>query len=106
LTVAEIGAVATATDAAGHSRLFNGFANEDAIFFELLGQDGVEERIAARIEWQNENGEDFGFLERNELQTGCGSQRKKSDGRPAKKVSEHKESHSFGNPRVVRIPRL
>lgn len=93
-------------DPAGHARLLDGLADEDAILFELLGQDGVEERIAAGIERQDEDGEDFGFLERNELEAGGGRQREKSDGRPAQEIGEDQQGHPFGNPRVVRIPRL
>lgn len=67
LPVAEIGTMPTAADATRHSWLFDRFADEDAIFFKLFRQNSVEKWIAARIEWQNENGKDFGLFQRNEL---------------------------------------
>jgi hypothetical protein len=40
------------------------------------------------------------------LEAGGGRQREKSDGRPAQEIGEDQQGHPFGNPRVVRIPRL
>lgn len=68
LSVTEIGTVSAASDAAGNPRLLDGFADHDAVLFELFGQNGVEERVAARVERQDEYGEHFGLLQRHELQ--------------------------------------
>ena len=45
------------SDASGHPGFLDGLANHDAVLFELLGQDGVKEGIAARIKGQDEDGE-------------------------------------------------
>ena len=106
LPVAEIGAVAAAADASRHPRLFDSLADEDAILFELFRQDGVEERIAAGIERQDEDGEYFGFFQRHELETGSGRQREEGDGCPAEEIGEDEQGHPFGDPRIVGIPGL
>ena len=79
---------------------------EGTDLFELFGEDGVEERIAARVERQDEDGEDFGLLERHELEAAGGRQREEGDGRPAQEVGEDEEGHPLGDARVVRVPRL
>lgn len=59
--------MATPADASSDARLFDRLADHHAVLLELLGEDGVEERIAARVEGQNEHGEDFRLLERDQL---------------------------------------
>ncbi len=53
------------TDPARHPRLFDSFADHDAVFLELFSQNGVKERVATRIQRQYEDGEDFRFLQRH-----------------------------------------
>lgn len=52
LSVAEVAAMPTATNAPRHSRFLNSFTYHYAIFFELFGKDCVKEGIAARVEWE------------------------------------------------------
>jgi len=106
LPVAEIGTVAAASDTAGDPRLLDGFTDHDAVLLELLGEDGVEERVAARVERQNEHGEHFGLLQRHELEPERRRQREEGDRSPAQEVGEHQQRHPLGDPRIVRIPRL
>ena len=49
LPVAEIGRVATPADAPRHARLLNRLADQHTVFFELLSENSVEERIATGI---------------------------------------------------------
>ena len=57
-------------------------ANGDAVLLELLGEDGVEEGIAARVEGQDEDGEDLGLLQRDQVQARARRQREEGDRRP------------------------
>ena len=104
--VAEVGTVPAASDSARHPRLFDGFADHDAVLFELLGQDGVQERITARIERQDEDGEDFGLFQRHELHSEGSRQREEGDGCPAQEIGEDEQSHPLGDARIVRVPGL
>ena len=44
-------------------RIINYFANEYAIFLELLCEDSIEERITTGIQWKDKNSKNFGFLQ-------------------------------------------
>ena len=57
-------------------------ANGDAVLLELLGEDGVEEGVAARVEGQDEDGEDLGLLQRDQVQARARRQREEGDRRP------------------------
>ena len=46
----------------GDPGFFNCLANHDTILFELLGQNGVEERVEARVQRQDKDREDLGLL--------------------------------------------
>ena len=59
-------------------------ANGDAVLLELLGEDGVEEGIAARVEGQDEDGEDLGLLQRDQVEARARRQREEGDRRPVK----------------------
>lgn len=106
LAVAEVGAVAATADAPGDARLLDRFADEHAVLLELLGEDGVEEGVAARVERQDEHGEHLGLLQRDELQSERRRQREERDRRPAQKVGEHQQRHSLSDSGIVRVPRL
>ena len=106
LSVTEIRTVATASNAASNSRLLDGLADHDAVLLELLGENGVEERVAARVQRQDEHREDFGFLQRHELQPEGGRQREEGDRSPAQEVGEYQQRHPLGDSRIVRVPRL
>lgn len=106
LAVAEVGTVAAPADAARHPRLLDRLADHDAVLLELLREDGVQERVAARVERQDEHGEDLGLLERDEAEAGRRGEREERDGRPAEEVGEHEQRHALGDARVVRVPRL
>lgn len=97
LSVAEVGGVPAPSDPPGDARFLDGLANHDAVLFELLGQDGVEEGVAAGVEGEDEDGEDLGRLQGNEVQAEAGRQGQEGDRRPADEVGEHQQSHSLGN---------
>ena len=59
-------------------------ANGDAVLLELLGEDGVEEGVAARVEGQDEDGEDLGLLQRDQVQARARRQGEEGDRRPVK----------------------
>jgi len=52
----------------GNPGFFNCLANHDTILLELFGQNGVEERVETRVQWQDEDGEDLGLLEINQIE--------------------------------------
>ena len=54
----------------------------DAVLLELLGQDGVEEGVAARVEGQDEDGEDLGLLQGDQVEPSASRQGEKGDGSP------------------------
>ena len=49
LSVAEVAAVATSPDTAGHSALLYCLADHDTVLLKLLGQNGVEKRVTTRV---------------------------------------------------------
>ena len=59
-------------------------ANGDAVLLELLGEDGVEEGVAARVEGQDEDGEDLGLLQRDQVQARARRQGEEGNRRPVK----------------------
>jgi hypothetical protein len=89
LPVAKVWAVTASANAPGHPGLFNGFADHNTVLLELLGQDGIEKRVAAAVERQDENGEDLGLLQVNQVEPTTGSQGKESNGCPANKIGEN-----------------
>ena len=97
LSVAEVAAVPAPSYTTGHSTLLNSLADHHTVLLELLGQDGVEEGVAARVEGEDEDGEDLGRLQRDEVQAEAGRQGQKGDGGPADEVGEHQQGHSLGN---------
>ena len=98
--------MSASSNASGHSGFLDGFANHHAVFLELFGQDGVQEGIAAGIEWQDENGEDFGLFHGDQGQVACGCDGKKGNGSPTNEVGEDQQSHAFSNATVIGIPCL
>ena len=86
------------SDASRNPRLFYGLADHDTIFLELFGQDCVEEGIAARVERQDENGEDFGRVQRDEVGSKTRRQSQEGDRGPTDEVGEHQQGHPFGDP--------
>ena len=54
----------------------------DAVLLELLGQDGVEEGVAARVEGQDEDGEDLGLLQGDQVEARARRQGEEGDGGP------------------------
>lgn len=88
------------------SGLLDRFAKHDAVLFELFGQYGVEEGVAAGVQRQHEYRKNFGLLETYQFHSkGCG-QGEESYGRPAQEIGEHQQGHPLGYPRVVRVPDL
>ena len=63
LPVAEVARVATPSDSSRHSRLLDCLADHHAVLLELLGEDCVEEGVAAAVEWKNKHCEDFRRLQ-------------------------------------------
>ena len=68
LSVAKIGAMATSANTSGDPGLFNSFANHHTIFLELFSQNSIEEWVAARVQWQNEDCKDLGLFQGDEMQ--------------------------------------
>ena len=54
----------------------------DTVLLELLRQDGVEERVAARVEGQDEDGEDLGLLQGDQVEARARRQGEEGDGGP------------------------
>jgi len=106
LPVAEVGAVPATADAPGDARLLDRLADHHAVLLELLGEYGVQERVAARVQRQHEHGEHLGLFQGHEPHPADGGQRDERDRRPAQQVGEHEQRHALGDPRVVRVPRL
>lgn len=104
--IAEIRTVPTPADAPRHPGLLDGLADQHAVLLELLRQDGIEERVAARVERQYEDGEDLGLLQGNQMQSEGGRQGEKGNRRPADKVRKDQQGHPLGDSRVVAVPRL
>ena len=63
LAVAEVAAVAAPPDAPGHAALLYRLADHHAVLLELLGQDGVQEGVAAAVERQHKHREHLGGLQ-------------------------------------------
>ena len=57
-------------------------ANGDAVLLELLGENGVEEGVAARVEGQDEDGEYLGLLQRDQVEARARRQREEGDRSP------------------------
>ena len=106
LAVAEVARVSAPPDAPGHSALLDRLADHDAVLLELLGQDGVEEGVAAAVKRQHEHSEHLGRLQRYQLGAASCGHREESDGEPTNKVGEDKKRHPFGYLTVVRVPCL
>ncbi len=106
LPVAEVGTVPATSNPAGNSGLLDGLANHDAVLLELLGQDGIQEGVAAAVQGEDENGEDLGLLKTDQLQSRSCSYGKESNWRPANEVGKNKQRHPLGNSGVVGIPSL
>ena len=89
LSVAEVAAVATPPDAPGYSALFYCLTDHHTVLFELLGQDGVQEGVAAGVQWQNEHGKYFGSFQGYQMETTGRAGREESYWKPADEVSEY-----------------
>ena len=61
LSVAEVAAVSAPADAPGHATLLYRLADHHTVLLELLGQDGVQEGVAAAVQGQ--------YKDREHLQT-------------------------------------
>lgn len=96
----------TPADASGHPGLLNGLTDHHAVLLELFRQDRIQEGIAARVQWQNEDRKHLCLLQGNQMQSKGSGQRQESNRGPAEEVREHQQCHSLGNPRVIAVPRL
>ena len=54
----------------------------DAVLLELLGEDGVEKGVAARVEGQDEDGEDLGLLQGDQVEASASRQGEEGNGGP------------------------
>lgn len=106
LAIAEIGAVSAASYSSGHPRLLYGLADEHTVLLELFGENGIQERVAAGVERQDEDREDLGLFQSDELQSEGRGEGEESDGGPADEVGEDEQSHPLGDARVVGVPGL
>ena len=106
LAVAEVARVPTPSNAPRDPTLLDGLADHHTVLLELLGQDGVEEGVAAAVKRQHEHGEHLGRLQRDELRPAGRGHGEESDREPTYKVGEDKERHPLGNLTVVRVPGL
>ena len=106
LSVAEVARMPTPTDSSGHSRLLDRLADHHAVLLELLGEDRVEERIAAAVEGKDEHREDFRRLQGDQTRSPGRCEGKEGDGEPADEVGEDEQGHPFRDPGVVGVPRL
>ena len=88
LPVAEVATVATSPDTAGHSALLYCLADHHAVLLELLGEDGVEEGVAAGVQGENEDGEHLGSFQGYQVETAGCAGREESDWKPADEVSK------------------
>ena len=59
LSVAEVAAVATSPDTAGHSALLYCLADHHAVLLELFRENSVEKWVAAGVKWQDKYGENL-----------------------------------------------
>ena len=89
LSVAEVARMSTPTDSSGHSRLLDRLADHHAVLLELLGEDGVEEGVAAGVEGQHEHGENFGSFQGYQVEATGSAGREESNWKPADEVSKH-----------------
>ena len=89
LSVAEVAAVATPPDAPGYSALFYCLTDHYTVLLELLGEDGVQEGVAAGVQWENEHGKYFGSFQRYQMETTGRAGREESYWKPADEVSEY-----------------
>ena len=89
LSVAEVAAVPAPSYTTGHSTLLNSLADHHAVLLELLGEDGVEEGVAAGVEGQHEHGENFGSFQGYQVETTGSAGREESNWKPADEVSKH-----------------
>ena len=89
LPVTEVAAVATPSNTAGHSALLYCLADHHAVLLELLGEDGVEEGVAAGVEGQHEHGENFGSFQGYQVETTGSAGREESNWKPVDEVSKH-----------------
>ena len=64
LSVTEVAGMTTSPNTSGNSALLDGLADHHAVLLELLGEDRVEERVAAAVQRQDKDGENFGSLQR------------------------------------------
>ena len=49
IPITEIGAMSASANSSGNPRFFNSFANHNTILLKLLGQNGIEEWVAATV---------------------------------------------------------
>ena len=89
LSVAEVAAVATPPDTSRHSALFYCLADHHTVLLELLGEDGVQEGVAAGVQRQNEHGKYFGSFQGDQMETTGSAGREESDWKPADEVGEY-----------------
>lgn len=71
----------------------------------LLGEQGVHVGVGARVQWVEEDEQDLGVGDVDERVSGNGRQAEEGDRRPAGKVGEDEQRHSFGD-RLVRVARV
>ena len=80
LPVAEIRTVPATTYPPCHPALFDRLTYHHTILLELFGQDRVQERVAARVEREDEHGEDLRLLQRHQLEPEGRREREERDG--------------------------
>ena len=71
------------------------------ILVELFGEERVQERVGARVEWEEENEEDLRLGDCDERVAEGGRQPKERDGEETREVGEDEKSHALGDVRVV-----
>ena len=89
LPVAEVARVPAPSDPSCHSRLLDRLADHHAVLLELLGEDRVEEGVAAAVEGEDEHCEDFRCLQGDQARSPGRCEGKEGDGKPADEVSEY-----------------
>ena len=89
LSVTEVAAVAAPPDTPGYSALLYSLAYHHTVLLELLGEDGVEEWVAAGVQWENKDSENLGSFQGYQMETAGCTGCEESDRKPADEVSEY-----------------
>lgn len=106
LSVAEVGAVPAPADPSSHATLLDRLADHHAVLLELLGEDRVQEGVAAGVQRQDKHGKHLRLFQRDQLKAERRRQRKERDRRPTQEIGKDQQRHSLGDPRIVAVPGL